>query len=248
MAWSGLGEKEKSGLTWRLGTDLNLVSHEKKLMSLADFIHKCCVVNGVASIELLDHTLIQKEYPVPCWLKRSFCFIASSYYSECGHGLGFSWHDAMQFLPGYRRGPFEGSISVWSVPGRVWSLQLFPSQPAVGWPSAQVRDSIVLQSTLVKAFLFQQPMNSRSHNDLRQGNFGASYHGHYDKLPRTKVVNLVWELSLQTGATCKVSASKPKLVLTATIRLPPMSWVKLSWFTVAWNREPRDNGQKVVTI
>eukprot|EP00434_Breviolum_minutum_P035870 symbB.v1.2.031768.t1/scaffold3724.1/size51414/2 len=63
MAWSGLGEKEKSGLTWRLGTDLNLVSHEKKLMSLADFIHKCCVVNGVASIELLDHTLIQKEYP-----------------------------------------------------------------------------------------------------------------------------------------------------------------------------------------
>ena len=64
MAWPGLGDKEKAGLTWHLASDLSLVSHEKKLMSLADFIHKCCVVHGVASIDLLDHTLIQKEYPV----------------------------------------------------------------------------------------------------------------------------------------------------------------------------------------
>ena len=60
----GVGDKEKTGLAWRLPSDLSLVSHEKKLTSLADYIHKCCVVHGVAVVELLDHTLIQKEYPV----------------------------------------------------------------------------------------------------------------------------------------------------------------------------------------
>ncbi len=64
---AGSGNLEKSYIPWRISSDLNLICHEKKLCSVADFIHKCCAVHGVATVELLDHEMVQKEYPpVPC--------------------------------------------------------------------------------------------------------------------------------------------------------------------------------------
>lgn len=60
----GLGESEKQGIPWRLASDLSIVSYNKSLMSLAEYLHRICTIHGVASFELLDHVLLQKQYPV----------------------------------------------------------------------------------------------------------------------------------------------------------------------------------------
>lgn len=68
-----------------------------------------------------------------------------------------------------------------------------------------------------------------------------------DKLPRNRNCGVVWEVgvllwglafvgslaarqvTLQTGAgDAKIVASKPKLFLTATVVLPPQTWVKVA--------------------
>ena len=54
-------------MPWRLSSDLQLVMHNKNLMSLADFVHFICTTHGVAAFDLLDHTITQKQHPpVPC--------------------------------------------------------------------------------------------------------------------------------------------------------------------------------------
>lgn len=63
---------------------------------------------------------------------------------------------------------------------------------------------------------------------VRHANFGAVFHGHYDRVPRSKIASIIWEVTLQTGQCCKVVAAKPKLFLTAAVRIPRMSWVKIS--------------------
>lgn len=84
----------------------------------------------------------------------------------------------------------------------------------------------------------------------RHANFGAVYCGKFNKLPRNKIANVVWEargfqlcsldvliqaspaggqVQTQTGTgQAKFLATKPKLFLTATVVIPPQSWVKLS--------------------
>ncbi|CAL1165182.1 unnamed protein product [Cladocopium goreaui] len=62
-AVTGLGESELSGICFRFPNDLALVSHERKCMSLAEYSHICCTVHGVASFELANHLIVQKQYP-----------------------------------------------------------------------------------------------------------------------------------------------------------------------------------------
>ncbi|CAK9011451.1 unnamed protein product [Durusdinium trenchii] len=50
-------------MPWRLSSDLQLVMHNKNLMSLADFVHFICTTHGVAAFDLLDHTITQKQHP-----------------------------------------------------------------------------------------------------------------------------------------------------------------------------------------
>ena len=59
----GLGEQELAGVPFRFANDLQLVAHERKLLSLADFIHQMCTVHGLADFELAGHQLEQKQYP-----------------------------------------------------------------------------------------------------------------------------------------------------------------------------------------
>lgn len=59
-----MGEAELDGVCFRFGSDLALVSYERKLYSIADFLHHCCTVHGVAEIEIANHQLIPKVYPL----------------------------------------------------------------------------------------------------------------------------------------------------------------------------------------
>ena len=60
---AGLGESERNVLPWRLKNDLCLISHEKNLMALTQYAHEICTARGIATWELLDHTVEQKHYP-----------------------------------------------------------------------------------------------------------------------------------------------------------------------------------------
>ena len=58
----GVGENELNGLAFRLPDDLALVlTKDKKLMCLADYLHQIATVQGVAAVELVDYVLIPKQ-------------------------------------------------------------------------------------------------------------------------------------------------------------------------------------------
>lgn len=68
---SGMGEMELAGIPFRFANDLQLVVSEKKLVSLADYIHQCSVSHGFADFELINHVVTQKQYPPVTWM--NFC-------------------------------------------------------------------------------------------------------------------------------------------------------------------------------
>ena len=58
----GVGENELNGLAFRLPDDLALVlTKDKKLICLADYLHQIATVQGVAAVELVDHVLSPKK-------------------------------------------------------------------------------------------------------------------------------------------------------------------------------------------
>ena len=61
-AMAGLGESELDGLCFRFNSDLSLISHERKIYCISDFLHHCCTVHGVAEFEFANHQLIPKMY------------------------------------------------------------------------------------------------------------------------------------------------------------------------------------------
>lgn len=62
---TGVGESETHTIPFRLKDDLQLVlTAEKKLTSLCEFIHKSVTVGGIADFELADHQIVQKQAPV----------------------------------------------------------------------------------------------------------------------------------------------------------------------------------------
>lgn len=61
-----MGETELNGVPFRLPSDLSLVlNKDRKLLSLADYLHQCATVHGVAEVEVIDHVLTPKQRPVP---------------------------------------------------------------------------------------------------------------------------------------------------------------------------------------
>lgn len=60
----GMGETELNGICFKFQSDLEFISYQKKLFSVADFLHHACTVHGVAEVELANHQLIPKMYPV----------------------------------------------------------------------------------------------------------------------------------------------------------------------------------------
>lgn len=77
-----MGESERSAVCWRFGSDKDLISHEKTIMSLADYFHFLSATKGVADMRLLNHTLVQKTYPpiVPHLVSA-----ASFFWDACAH-------------------------------------------------------------------------------------------------------------------------------------------------------------------
>ena len=64
-----MGEAELDGVCFRFSSDLSLVSYERKLRSIADFLHHCCTVHGVADIDFANHSLVPKMYPTDRFAK-----------------------------------------------------------------------------------------------------------------------------------------------------------------------------------
>ena len=69
--YSGNAEEERNTLCFRALDDKFLVSHQKNIMSLADYLHFISATKGVAEVELLGHTLEQKVYS-KAWLCFSY--------------------------------------------------------------------------------------------------------------------------------------------------------------------------------
>jgi hypothetical protein len=72
---SGNAEEERNTLCFRALDDKFLVSHQKNIMSLADYMHFISATKGVAEVELLGHTLEQKVHP-KAW---TLCFSNQNY-------------------------------------------------------------------------------------------------------------------------------------------------------------------------
>ena len=61
---TGVGEHEANGLPFRLPNDLALVlTKDRKVLALSDYLHQCATVHGVAEVELADHVLTPKQRP-----------------------------------------------------------------------------------------------------------------------------------------------------------------------------------------
>ena len=67
-----MGEAELEGVCFRFASDLSLVCFERKVRCIADFLHECCVVHGVADIEIANHTLIAKYYATDTFVCHQF--------------------------------------------------------------------------------------------------------------------------------------------------------------------------------
>lgn len=60
---AGDASAELHVLPWRLRSDLDIISHDKNLMCLANFCHFICTTHGVAAFDLLDLAVNQKQHP-----------------------------------------------------------------------------------------------------------------------------------------------------------------------------------------
>ena len=62
----GAGERESSGIPWRIVDDLSLVVYRKRVLSMAELFHELVTVNGLAEIDMKDHIVKPKYHPAPC--------------------------------------------------------------------------------------------------------------------------------------------------------------------------------------
>ena len=71
---AGLGENEVNCLPFRLENDLQpVLTPEKKIVALCEYVHQAVTVAGVADFELCDHVLTQKQQQVPCYQQLEDC-------------------------------------------------------------------------------------------------------------------------------------------------------------------------------
>ena len=128
-----MGEAELDGVCYRFASDLSLVCFERKVRCLADFLHECCVVHGVADIEIANHTLIAKYYATDSF-KSNICLPPISSDHHCRQFImfrcvfGYFAHLAGEL----RRGPSACSIQVQYLTWAQWSLQRVHAQHVGG--------------------------------------------------------------------------------------------------------------------
>lgn len=57
MSLSGDPKQELHGVVWRFKDDFNLVSYNKSIMPLCQFLRKLAIDNGLGDVSLDDHKL-----------------------------------------------------------------------------------------------------------------------------------------------------------------------------------------------
>lgn len=64
---------EPNGLVWRLDSDLQIVSYQKELMTLCEFMKKLATENGLGWVDLENHVVTQKFHAaVVAWVGFTF--------------------------------------------------------------------------------------------------------------------------------------------------------------------------------
>lgn len=147
-------------------------------MGLADFIHHCCTVHGIAEFELACHQVTQKMYPVTshqvvsCAEKLLKQLTQSSILEVSG--------DSQEPLPV----PYRYVVS----PARSGKCQVF--KPNALARADAVRLVFLWPRVMAMGFL------SRCVSFPRHNSFGASWVGHMDKLPKgvEQGVGVVWDV------------------------------------------------------
>ena len=62
------GVRDISGLAFRIKSDIDLVSFQRRLMPLCSLFHELATKQGLGEISLDDHDMVPKMHPaVPCW-------------------------------------------------------------------------------------------------------------------------------------------------------------------------------------
>lgn len=61
---SGFGEKETTGIPWRLRNDLSLVIYEKKIFPVCKLLHHLVTEKGIAEVDIVDHKLSPQLHDV----------------------------------------------------------------------------------------------------------------------------------------------------------------------------------------
>ena len=60
----GNNKRDSAGVAWRLSSDLDLISWNKRIMPVCDFLHTCAVSHGLAEVGIPEHTLSPKMHPI----------------------------------------------------------------------------------------------------------------------------------------------------------------------------------------
>lgn len=56
----GSNKRDSSGIAWRITSDLDLISWDKKVMPVCEFLHICAVSHGLADVGIPEHTTSPK--------------------------------------------------------------------------------------------------------------------------------------------------------------------------------------------
>ena len=59
----GENRRDVAGIAWRLYSDLDLVSWEKKITPVCRFMHSCAVSHGLADVAIMEHDIAPKMHP-----------------------------------------------------------------------------------------------------------------------------------------------------------------------------------------
>lgn len=60
------GKRDAIGIAWRIRSDIELISVNKKLFTVCGFLHDVATRQGLAEVTIEDHTLAPKLHPATC--------------------------------------------------------------------------------------------------------------------------------------------------------------------------------------
>ena len=79
---TGAGEKEQTGLAWRLQDDFTLISRDKKLEPLCCMLHGLVTQRGLAEVDIQEHVIKPKMHPAAAFKHTKYKIVLSLGHSQ----------------------------------------------------------------------------------------------------------------------------------------------------------------------